>query len=53
MTATASRLLGLLSLLQTRRDWPGGELATGCRCPVEQSAETSRGTATSVTRCSR
>ncbi len=27
MTETASRLLTLLSLLQTRRDWPGGELA--------------------------
>jgi predicted DNA-binding transcriptional regulator YafY len=25
--ATSSRLLGLLSLLQTRRDWPGAELA--------------------------
>lgn len=27
MTATSSRLLGLLSLLQARRDWPGAELA--------------------------
>ena len=27
MTTTSSRLLELLSLLQTRRDWPGGELA--------------------------
>ena len=27
MTTTSSRLLGLLSLLQTRRDWPGAELA--------------------------
>jgi len=27
MTTTASRLLGLLSLLQTRRDWPGALLA--------------------------
>lgn len=27
MTATASRLLELLSLLQARRDWPGAELA--------------------------
>jgi predicted DNA-binding transcriptional regulator YafY len=27
MTETASRLLTLLSLLQGRRDWPGGELA--------------------------
>src|SRR5215217_5017197 len=27
MSATASRLLDLLSLLQARRDWPGGELA--------------------------
>src|SRR6188472_3749523 len=27
MTATSGRLLELLSLLQTRRDWPGGELA--------------------------
>ena len=27
MTETASRLLELLSLLQGRRDWPGGELA--------------------------
>ncbi|MBS45514.1 MAG: transcriptional regulator [Nocardioides sp.] len=27
MTTTASRLLGLLSLLQTRRDWPGSALA--------------------------
>jgi predicted DNA-binding transcriptional regulator YafY len=27
MSATSSRLLELLSLLQTRRDWPGGELA--------------------------
>jgi predicted DNA-binding transcriptional regulator YafY len=27
MTETASRLLTLLSLLQERRDWPGGELA--------------------------
>ena len=27
MTETSSRLLELLSLLQTRRDWPGGELA--------------------------
>jgi predicted DNA-binding transcriptional regulator YafY len=28
MRTTSSRLLDLLSLLQTRRDWPGGELAT-------------------------
>jgi predicted DNA-binding transcriptional regulator YafY len=27
MSETASRLLDLLSLLQARRDWPGGELA--------------------------
>ena len=27
MTATSGRLLKLLSLLQTRRDWPGEELA--------------------------
>ncbi|MFP5363230.1 MAG: helix-turn-helix transcriptional regulator [Thermoleophilia bacterium] len=27
MTQTSGRLLRLLSLLQTRRDWPGGELA--------------------------
>src|ERR687893_3333237 len=27
MTETSSRLLKLLSLLQTRRDWPGEELA--------------------------
>src|SRR3954468_3869881 len=27
MSETASRLLELLSLLQARRDWPGGELA--------------------------
>ena len=27
MTATSGRLLKLLSLLQARRDWPGGELA--------------------------
>jgi predicted DNA-binding transcriptional regulator YafY len=27
MTETSSRLLELLSLLQTRREWPGGELA--------------------------
>ncbi|MGA2009262.1 MAG: YafY family protein [Solirubrobacteraceae bacterium] len=27
MSATSSRLLELLSLLQARRDWPGGELA--------------------------
>src|SRR6478735_7727368 len=27
MIETASRLLDLLSLLQARRDWPGGELA--------------------------
>jgi predicted DNA-binding transcriptional regulator YafY len=27
MTATSTRLLELLSLLQARRDWPGGELA--------------------------
>src|SRR4051794_41212942 len=27
MSQTSSRLLGLLSLLQTRRDWPGAELA--------------------------
>src|SRR3954465_11486303 len=27
MSATSSRLLDLLSLLQARRDWPGGELA--------------------------
>src|ERR671919_2171878 len=27
MTETSSRLLELLSLLQARRDWPGGELA--------------------------
>ena len=27
MTTTSSRLLKLLSLLQTRRDWPGSELA--------------------------
>ncbi len=27
MTATSGRLLKLLSLLQTRRDWPGSELA--------------------------
>lgn len=28
MTETSSRLLELLSLLQARRDWPGGELAS-------------------------
>ena len=28
MTETSGRLLKLLSLLQTRRDWPGDELAT-------------------------
>src|SRR5207248_494808 len=27
MSDTSSRLLGLLSLLQARRDWPGAELA--------------------------
>src|ERR671917_165284 len=27
MSGTSSRLLTLLSLLQARRDWPGGELA--------------------------
>ncbi|HEV7883985.1 MAG TPA: helix-turn-helix domain-containing protein, partial [Solirubrobacteraceae bacterium] len=27
MTQTSGRLLKLLSLLQTRRDWPGNELA--------------------------
>ena len=27
MTATSSRLLEMLSLLQGRREWPGGELA--------------------------
>jgi predicted DNA-binding transcriptional regulator YafY len=27
MTETSSRLLSLLSLLQARRDWPGGQLA--------------------------
>src|SRR4051812_18201603 len=27
MSETSSRLLQLLSLLQARRDWPGGELA--------------------------
>ena len=27
MTTTSGRLLKLLSLLQTRRDWTGGELA--------------------------
>ena len=27
MTTTTSRLLNLLSLLQTRRDWPGSVLA--------------------------
>ncbi|WP_237171894.1 helix-turn-helix domain-containing protein, partial [Prescottella equi] len=27
MTAATSRLLALLSLLQTRRDWPGSTLA--------------------------
>jgi predicted DNA-binding transcriptional regulator YafY len=27
MTTTSSRLLALLALLQTRRDWPGDELA--------------------------
>src|SRR6185436_1625748 len=27
MTETSGRLLELLSLLQARRDWPGGELA--------------------------
>ena len=27
MTTTSSRLLALLALLQTRRDWPGEELA--------------------------
>src|SRR3984957_10416924 len=27
VSQTSSRLLGLLSLLQGRRDWPGGELA--------------------------
>src|SRR5216117_4176835 len=27
MTGTSGRLLELLSLLQARRDWPGGELA--------------------------
>src|SRR5213596_1706602 len=27
MSGTSSRLLELLSLLQARRDWPGGELA--------------------------
>ncbi|MGW4105674.1 helix-turn-helix transcriptional regulator, partial [Streptomyces sp. NPDC004976] len=27
MQKTSSRLLALLSLLQTHRDWPGGDLA--------------------------
>jgi predicted DNA-binding transcriptional regulator YafY len=27
MTKTSTRLLGLLSLLQTPREWPGSELA--------------------------
>ena len=34
MTATSSRLLQLLSLLQARRDWPGNELAAGSRSPA-------------------
>jgi predicted DNA-binding transcriptional regulator YafY len=38
MTDTASRLLTLLSLLQERRDWPGGELADR----LEVSARTVR-----------
>src|SRR3954463_10487259 len=31
MTETSGRLLKLLSLLQTRRDWPGNELADRLR----------------------
>ena len=38
MTGTSSRLLTLLSLLQARRDWPGGELASR----LEVSARTIR-----------
>jgi predicted DNA-binding transcriptional regulator YafY len=38
MTETSSRLLTLLSLLQARRDWPGGELADR----LEVSARTIR-----------
>ena len=38
MTATSGRLLKLLSLLQTRRDWPGSELARR----LEVSARTVR-----------
>ena len=38
MTETSSRLLDLLSLLQTRRDWPGSELAER----LEVSARTVR-----------
>jgi predicted DNA-binding transcriptional regulator YafY len=38
MTATSGRLLKLLSLLQTRRDWPGAELARR----LEVSARTIR-----------
>jgi predicted DNA-binding transcriptional regulator YafY len=38
MATTSSRLLDLLSLLQTRRDWPGGELAER----LEVSARTVR-----------
>src|SRR5436309_14314071 len=38
MTETSGRLLELLSLLQGRRDWPGGELAQH----LEVSARTIR-----------
>ena len=41
--STSSRLLTLLSLLQGRRDWPGGELAdrlevSGARCGATSTA---------------
>jgi hypothetical protein len=53
MLETSARLLRLLSLLQSRRDWTGAELATGSASPPAPSATTWTGCAGSATRSTR
>ena len=52
MSETSGRLLRLLSLLQTPREWPGPELARGSVSPSARCATTSSGCASWATRCS-
>ncbi|MCG5463318.1 WYL domain-containing protein [Micromonospora sp. MED01] len=40
MSDTPGRLLGLLSLLQTPREWPGSELATRLGVSLRSNADT-------------